>query len=89
MFAKGLPVHTKGGMEVHVEELAKGLVEIGHEVKFLVEEIKYKFQIKRFPFSIIYKILEKLVNKYYNTYESTFANIFPAYEIYFKLRVIK
>ena len=59
------------------------------EVRFFIEKIRYKFQIKRFPFSYFYRILEKLANKYYNTYESTFANIFPAYEIYFKLRVIK
>jgi ubiquinone/menaquinone biosynthesis C-methylase UbiE len=59
------------------------------KVKFFIEEIKYAFQIKRFPFSIFYKILEKMANLYYNTYESTFANIFPAYEIYFRQRVIK
>ena len=35
MFAKGLPVHIKGGMEVHVEELAKGLIERGHEVTII------------------------------------------------------
>ena len=59
------------------------------KVKFFIEEIRYNFQKKRFPFSIIIKIIEKLANKYYNTYESMFANIFPAYEIYFRLRVIK
>jgi len=74
--------------EYSVQKVDKTFI-VDMDVKFLVEEIKYKFQIKRFPFSIFYKILEKLANKYYNTYESTFANIFPACEIYFKLRVIK
>jgi len=60
-----------------------------YDVCFSVKRIKYNFQIKRFPISLFYKMLEKLANKYYNTYESTFANIFPAYEIYFKLEVIK
>jgi len=35
MFAKGLPVHIKGGMEIYVEELAKGLVKRGHEVTII------------------------------------------------------
>ena len=62
---------------------------IDPEVRFFIEEIRYRFQIKRFPFSIFYKIFENLSNKYYNTYESTFASILPAYEIYFRLRVVK
>jgi len=59
------------------------------DIKFKIEKREYKFQKRRFPFSVFYTIIEKLANKYYNSYESTFANIFPAYEIYFKLRVIK
>jgi len=35
IFAKGLPVHIKGGMERHVEDLAKGLIERGHEVTII------------------------------------------------------
>ena len=32
IFAKGLPVHITGGMEIHVQELVEGLVKRGHKV---------------------------------------------------------
>jgi len=32
MFAKGLPVHITGGMEIHVQELVEGLIKRGHKV---------------------------------------------------------
>jgi len=35
MFAKGLPVHVKGGMEIHVKELAEGLVKRSHKVTII------------------------------------------------------
>jgi len=35
MFAKGLPVHITGGMEIHVKELAEGLVRRGHKVTII------------------------------------------------------
>jgi len=35
MFAKGLPVHITGGMEIHVKELAEGLVRSGHKVTII------------------------------------------------------
>lgn len=35
MFAKGLPVHVVGGLELHVQELTKGLVERGHKVTII------------------------------------------------------
>jgi len=35
IFAKGLPVHITEGMEMHVKELAKGLIERGHEVTII------------------------------------------------------
>jgi len=33
MFAKGLPVHTKEGIEIHVKELAKGCFEKVYKVR--------------------------------------------------------
>ena len=35
MFAKGLPVHITGGMEIHVKELAEGLVRRGHKITII------------------------------------------------------
>ena len=35
MFAKGLPVHVTGGMEIHVQELVEGLVKRGHKVTII------------------------------------------------------
>lgn len=35
IFAKGLPVHITGGMEIHVQELVEGLVKRGHEVTII------------------------------------------------------
>lgn len=32
MFAKGLPVHCIGGMEIHIQELVEGLINAGHRV---------------------------------------------------------
>ncbi|UZE92304.1 MAG: class I SAM-dependent methyltransferase [Methanosarcinales archaeon] len=58
-------------------------------VKFYIEDRKYIFPRRRVPFSLLDALLEWFANKHYNTYESALANIFPAYEIYFKLRVVK
>lgn len=35
MFAKGLPVHIIGGMEIHVQELTEGLIKRGHRVAII------------------------------------------------------
>ncbi|RLG94017.1 hypothetical protein DRO29_07025, partial [Candidatus Bathyarchaeota archaeon] len=35
MYAKGLPVHIKGGMERHIEDLIYGLSRRGYEVVIL------------------------------------------------------
>jgi len=35
MFAKGLPVHTAGGMEIHTWDLVNGLIKRGHEVTII------------------------------------------------------
>jgi glycosyltransferase involved in cell wall biosynthesis len=35
IFAKGLPLHIIGGLELHTQELAKGLIEKGHKVSII------------------------------------------------------
>ena len=35
IFAKGLPVHIKGGMERHIEDLVNGLIKRGYEVTIM------------------------------------------------------
>ena len=45
MFAKGLPVHVQGGMEMHVEDLINGLVKRGHRVTVITT--KHPRGIKR------------------------------------------
>ncbi|NMX21366.1 hypothetical protein C5S30_02790 [ANME-1 cluster archaeon GoMg4] len=35
IFAKGLPVHITGGMEIHVKELVEGLIKRGHKVTII------------------------------------------------------
>ena len=45
MFAKGLPVHITGGMEIHVKELAEGLVRKSHKVTIIAT--KYPEGLKK------------------------------------------
>ncbi len=35
VFAKGLPVHATGGMEIHVQEVVNGLIKKGHKVTII------------------------------------------------------
>ncbi|MGB8216467.1 MAG: glycosyltransferase family 4 protein [Candidatus Methanoperedens sp.] len=35
IFAKGLPVHATGGMEIHVQEVVNGLIRKGHKVTII------------------------------------------------------
>jgi len=75
MFAKGLPVHTKGGMEVHVEELAKGLVKRGCEVTIITTKHPKKIEREKRENLKIYYVGDKPL-KYTRKFYKESAELF-------------
>jgi glycosyltransferase involved in cell wall biosynthesis len=59
MFAKGLPVHITGGMELHVKMLVDGLIKRGHEVAIITTKHPGGIKIEEHEMLNIYYVGNK------------------------------
>jgi len=77
MFAKGLPVHVQGGMEMHVEDLINGLVKRGHRVTVITTKHPRGIKREEDKNLKIYYVGDKPL-KYTKTFFKESAELFEA-----------
>lgn len=78
MFAKGLPVHITGGMEIHVKMLVDGLVKQGHKVTIITTKHPDGIKIEESELVNIYYVGDKPITytkKFYNDSASLFEEL--------------